>query len=163
MDSAAQGVCAMNTGVTIFTGVIIAAASSWITLQLALRRFRFERWWDLKQKAYQNVIEALYKMALCSERELDRVVGTKDISDEEDKLLSQDWKEASSEIRRARDVGSLLLSEDALRRLEKYEHDCRIERKAETSYFEELEAYCCAVNTCFADLKRIAKQDLGVK
>jgi hypothetical protein len=40
---------------TIFTGILIAAATSWITVQLSLKRFREEKWWERKADAYSNI------------------------------------------------------------------------------------------------------------
>ena len=44
----------------LLTGIIIAAVSAWVTVQLSLRKFRKEKWWERKADTYSNVIEALY-------------------------------------------------------------------------------------------------------
>lgn len=41
----------------VFIGILIAAASSWITVQLSMRRFRAEWLWKMKADAYSAIIE----------------------------------------------------------------------------------------------------------
>lgn len=38
----------------IFTGIIIAVVSSWITVQLSLKKFQKEKLWERKLEAYKN-------------------------------------------------------------------------------------------------------------
>jgi len=51
-----------EVALSIFTAIVIAAISSWITVQLSLRKFRAERWWERKAEAYSKIIEARIKM-----------------------------------------------------------------------------------------------------
>jgi hypothetical protein len=44
----------------LLSGIVIAAVNSWITVQLSLRRFRTERWWERKVEAYERIIAALH-------------------------------------------------------------------------------------------------------
>jgi len=43
----------------ILPGLIIAVATSWVTVRLSLRRFRTERWWERKADAYSDLLEKL--------------------------------------------------------------------------------------------------------
>ena len=56
---------------TLSTGVVIAAISSWITVQLSLRRFRTERWWERKAEAYERIIGALHDSKVFASRHAD--------------------------------------------------------------------------------------------
>ena len=62
--------------------ILIAAVSSWITVQLALRRFRRERWWERKTDAYTKVIEALHNSKEFSDRHLEAAQAGREIPDD---------------------------------------------------------------------------------
>ena len=50
----------INAGWAIIGGIIVGAVSAWITVQLSLRKFRTEKWWELKVEAYSKIIGALH-------------------------------------------------------------------------------------------------------
>lgn len=47
--------------VTSATALVVALLGAWVTVQLAYRRFRKEKWWERKFDTYDRVIDALYR------------------------------------------------------------------------------------------------------
>lgn len=47
---------------SLITGIVIALVSAWATVQLSLKRFRDEKWWQKKYDAYENTIESLHQL-----------------------------------------------------------------------------------------------------
>jgi len=146
----------------IFTGIVIAAVSSWITVQLSLKRFRSERWWERKVKAYERVIEALHHSKKFFDNHLKIEYEGKEISDEIDKELRAKSRVARNEIEKAMDIGGFLLCKTALNRLKQYKNEADKASQRE-SWFEYLDASLVATDTCIKDLIKIARQDLKIK
>jgi hypothetical protein len=151
-----------DTALAIFTGIVIAAVSSWITVQLSLKRFRSERWWERKAQAYEKIIGALHDSKAFADKHLEAEYSGRKIAEEKDKELRARSKVAHEEIEKAIDTGSFLLSDEALSRLKQYQKD--MEKASDTQmWFEYLEGDLAATSNCLKDLIQIAKKDLRAK
>lgn len=117
--------------IKIFTGIIIAAVTSYITVHLSRKKFRSERWWEKKVEAYERVIEAFHKSKKFATEHMDAEYKGSNVPEERDEELARQSKEAREEILRASDVGAFILSDTALSILAKYEaesgelHKCK--------------------------------------
>ena len=146
----------------ILTGIVIAAVSSWITVQLSLRRFRAEKSWEKKAEAYERVIEALHHAKAFSYIQMKaNSLGT-NVSDERVEVLREKAGKSWLEIELAADVGSFILSEKAHGRLKKYLSEVR-RASDKRSSIEYLDAYWEATNDCLNDIIRMAKNDLETR
>lgn len=152
----------VDAAVAIITGVVIAAVSSWIAVQLSFRRFRSEQWWERKAAAYERVIEALHHSKTFAHSHLEATSEGKELPEEKDKELRARSEAARFEIEKAMDIGAFLLSDEALSRLKQHQQETEDGRQ-EQSWFESLEANWVATNNCLKDLIRIAKRDLKTK
>ena len=157
----------IEVALAIFTGIVIAAVSSWITVQLSLRRFRSERWWERKTEAYQRIIEALHDSKVCADRNFEETISGKEITESERKELNRRAKVAYEEIAKATDIGAFLLSSEAHVRLLQYlSESVKAFQEAITGvvdFTHYLHADLAATNTCLEDLIQIAKRDLKAK
>lgn len=153
----------MNTAATnILVGIVIAGVSSWITVQLSLRRFRTEKWWERKVAAYERVIEALhYSKAFC-DAHINAVEEGRDVAKDRDQSLRKHARDASQEIQKVIDVGGFLLSDEAHARLKQYVKQSKVASNSQ-SWYEYLEADLAATESCLTDLIRIAKKDLQAR
>lgn len=152
----------MAIALTLFTGILIAAVSSWITVNLALRRYHSERWWDRKVEAYTAVLHALHDSKAFSDRNLAALERGAELAEEKTKELSDRAQKATDQILRAMDLGSFLLSDEALNRLRRF----RTEEDAASdtaSWWQHLEADHQATSSCLKDMIEIAKKDLKQK
>lgn len=144
---------------TIIIAIIIGAISSLITMNLSLRRYHSERWWDRKVDVYMAVIEALHHSKAYSDENLNALIKDREISEEREKELRTRTSKANDEIQKAMDLGSFLLSEEAMERLNSYKKE---ESKAseEGDWFGYLNADFEATASCLNDMVKIAKRDL---
>ena len=147
---------------SIVTGIIIAAASSWITVQLSLSKFRTERWWEKKVTAYEKIIAALHDSKVYLEKNLEAIEERREISEERKIELQKQAQSAYKEISKAIDIGSFVLSDTAHNRLKTYKEQEKEILKSE-SYYEYLDEDFGATRDCLNDIIRIAKNDLGAK
>lgn len=60
----------METVLAILAGIAVGGTTSVITVWLSLRRFRAEKWWELRARAYERVIEALHNAKVSTEEYL---------------------------------------------------------------------------------------------
>jgi hypothetical protein len=148
--------------VVLFTGIVIAAVSSWITVQLSPRRFRSERWWERKVQAYKRIIGALHDSKAFANNHLEAVYEVRELGEETIQDLRARAKTATDEIVKAVDIGAFLLPNEALSRLKQYRNE---EKKAGNldDWHGYLEADWDAADKCLKDLIQIAKRDLGGK
>ena len=103
------------------SAIAIAAISSWITVQLSRNKFRSERWWEKKFEAYEHVIDAFHgsKKFYSEYMRAEQLDLNMDEARREE--LKNQAKGARDAILKASDIGSFLLSANALSILAKYE------------------------------------------
>jgi hypothetical protein len=109
-----------DAALQIVVGIIIAAMSSFITVRLSKHQFRSERWWERKVAAYERVIEAFHDFKRFSSEHLEAAQNDNEVPKDRETELRQRASRATDEIKRASDIGSFLLSKEALAILEKY-------------------------------------------
>jgi hypothetical protein len=148
-----------QTAVNVLTAILIAAISAWITVQLSLRRFRTEKWWERKVDAYSRVIEALHNSKAFSDQYLHATYQGRELSEERQAELRLRARAARDDILKAMDVGAFLFSKEALDRLKQYQKDEEDASKHE-SWHDHLESDWAAANNCLKDIIAISKKDL---
>ena len=146
----------------LLVGVTIAVVSAWVTVQLSIRRFRTEKWWEKKAEAYERVIDALHHAKVFSDAHICADMRGRELSEGREKVLRAKSREAQLEVERVADVGSFLLGDEAQKRLRQYLKERRGAADT-TSWFDYLLADLAATNACLDDLIRIAKKDLGTR
>lgn len=146
----------------ILTGILIAAVSAWITVQLSLRRFRAEKWWEKRVAAYERVLDALHHAKAFSAAHLNAAEADRQISTERDEELRKKAQEANLEIERAADIGGFLLSDEALARLRQLKEDERVASETD-DWYEYLSSDWAAANSCLKEFIVISKKDLQTK
>ena len=144
------------------TGIVIAAVSSWITVQLSLRRFRSERWWERKAEAYERIIGGLHDFKIFASRHAEAELQKTELPEKDSQALRARSAAAHDEILKAIDMGAFLLSDEALSTLKQYRIDEQNAKNLNT-WFEYLEADWAAADKCLKDLIPIAKRDLRAK
>ncbi len=147
--------------ITALTGILIAVVSSWVTVQLSLRKFRTEKWWERRADAYASVIEALHNSKEFSVQHLRAEERGREISEDRDAELRVQATAASEEIRRVANIGSFFLSDQAMVRMARFQKE-EDEASDAMDWIEYLEGDWKAVSTCLDDMIAIAKADLKV-
>lgn len=144
---------------TILTAILIAGATSWITVQLSLRQFRAQKWWERKADAYVHILDALHKSKKFSDEHLEAEYKAREVHEERDIELRKLAKESREEILRAVDVGAFLLCDEAMETLNEYERqvDKLHEYKA---WYEYIDAANTINHRTLKKLIPIARKDL---
>lgn len=145
--------------IKILSAIAIAGASSWITVQLSRHKFRSERWWEKKVDAYERVIEAFHNSKKFSSEHMTAEERGREVSDERDAELRTLAKDARDEILRASDIGSFVLSKEALGILARYEAQSENAPRQE-SWYEHLDADWSLTNSYMKEFIAEAHRDL---
>lgn len=146
----------------ILVGIIIAAVSSYITVQLSLKRYRTEKWWEKRAEAYSNILGLLHDAKEFSEENIAADLAGRELTEQEDKDLRARAAVCSNEIYRAMDMGQFYFSPEAIVRLKKYKtesSEAGSNRDWNTYLAEDFDA----AESCLKDIIKIAKSDLKVE
>jgi hypothetical protein len=102
--------------VTALPGIIkaiIAILGIYLAAWLSLRRFHSEKRWERKQKAYEEIIEALYDIVQYCEVEKEDYGGGTGYPEEKMKELGEKYTRAFWRIKKATDIGAFVVSPKA--------------------------------------------------
>lgn len=144
---------------TLGTSVTVAVVTSVLTVRLALRRFYQEKWWERKSAAYSAIIESLHHVREHADTNLTFSLCGRDLPPEGDKELTKQLESAMAALRLQRDVGSFVITEDAVAELNKL--FVELDASTRTPHWQEhLELKLAAIDKCLPELRRIARRDL---
>lgn len=149
-----------NVLANIFSDFVIAILAAVLTYLFAIKKFKSEKWWDLKVIAYQRIIEALHKSKEYSSQYSDVALGIRELSPEKENYLKEGTLHATQEIAKAIDVGTFIISEESVVILEQYKKKIDGLGVATNSWFEYLDESYGLTKDCLRDVKLLAKQDL---
>ena len=146
----------------VIPAVVVGVVTAILSVKLALRRFRQERWWERKSQAYTDLFAALFHVQRYNRVLLSRIEeGTQVSSDYLDRVAEL-ATEGYSEIRKSVALGTFVFSAETAGRLEALQIELDDPRYDEDAY-EETTALLSAVTSAIADLKPLAKRDLALK
>ena len=149
----------MEIFLKVLSGIAIAAISSWITVQLSKHKFRSERWWEKKVGAYERVIEAFHNSKKFDAEHMSAEERGSEVGEARDAELRLLAKAARDEILKASDIGSFVLSEDALKILAKYGAESK-NMPRQNTWYEHLDLSSSIVNRYMKEFIKEAHRDL---
>lgn len=151
----------MNSLVVFASGIVVAVVSAFVTVELTLRRFYRERWWDQKLTMYTRIIDALFQLKLYADEQVYAYDAQREISDEREDELRQHWRSGQHEIKRAAATGAFVISDEASASLSRLIEDLRSSYEEE-HWYVRIRSYQAATDQCLAELRELAKVDLQV-
>lgn len=87
-------------------GIVSAIIASYLAANWSLRKFYSEKWWERKERAYTEIIDALYDLLqYCEIQKEDYGRGT-GYSDVKVKELEERYSQAFWKIKKATDIGA---------------------------------------------------------
>ena len=130
-----------------------------ITVQLALGRFRQEKWWERKYEAYSEILISLHRLRKSYFADLEDYHDGTEPSEERKAESRADYKLSSDDLMRHGDLGDFLISPEAVSLLKQYAADTRAASKSE-NYHDYLDENLDAVQRFLSSLLPVAKADL---
>lgn len=144
--------------IKIVPGIIAAfLASRW-----AVSKFYSEKSWERKERAYEEIIHALYDLIRYFRVHKEDYGQGTGLSDEREGELLQKYIAASSALNKATDIGSFYISNDAQMELRKLREREQLDYYEEPK-FEFFENEYQEHKKTLDELLKIAKKDLRIK
>lgn len=144
---------------TLGIPIISSILSAYLAVQLALRRFYKEKWWERKLSAYMSAFEALHLFRFVYAEWQDIFLEERDINTEDKQELLRKRRVAESDIRKAIDIGELLITKEAVDILDAFWLDMHrtLGRRDPVGDYGD----CCELaDAAIAQLRTIARSDL---
>lgn len=154
-----------TTLISLASALAVAMVTSHLTVRLALRRFYSEKWWERKSAAYAAIIESMHHLREHADTNL--TFESRGISlpkDGEQELVLK-LKQAIADLRKHRDIGSFVISEEAISVLNSLfaELDKSAEIGKLKGFIEYLDYRVGAVDQALANMRNVAKRDLSIE
>jgi hypothetical protein len=135
-------------------------------VQLSLRRFYAEKWWERKADAYMAILESLYHMLDYFNEEVSEYFTEKNLPKETVEAHRARYQQAVDEIDKASAIGSFVIADEAINKLEEF-HKARLEadRNINITILSSLdfaEVQIGLIRKCLRSILEIAQRDLGV-
>ena len=147
---------------SVLPALFIAVVTSVLTVRLALRRFRVERWWERKAEAYSRSVEALHQsMEYHAAMSEDSMTG-KDRNEAQSAKLRDEYQQAYRDLRKATGIGAYIISNDVADALAALDARPRPQWSREEPPWEPYDAEFEAYKKALEQIRRLAKRDLNV-
>ncbi len=143
------------------SAVLVAVITSVLTVRLALRRFYSEKWWERKISAYTEIIKSLHHVREHAETNLQFSLLQKDLPEEGEKRLTSEMQEAIGQLRLHRDLGILVVSNEAVDLLNILFAELDASTRTQ-SWHNHLEMKLEAVDKCLSKMRQVARKELNV-
>lgn len=146
--------------ISIFTGIVIAPISSWITVKLSLRKFRVQKIWNKKIDAYLKIIESLHHIKEFTYDEKNFLLGV----NENKSYIIKKYKFSLEELLKYKNMGSLIITEKAVQELVHFQN--KLEESEINNInknldpIEHLKVVTQITEQCLKNIIYIAKYDL---
>ena len=140
-------------------GIISAIIASYFAARWSLRKFYSEKWWERKEKAYGEIMDALYDLLQYCEIKKEDYGGGIGYSKEKMKDLADRYSQAFWKIKKSTDIGAFVVSQEAEKILKELHNRPRLEWNENPPwdiYGQDYEYYRDALTR----IVEVAKKDL---
>ncbi|ENK2095398.1 hypothetical protein AB3A53_004313 [Vibrio vulnificus] len=127
---------------------------------IALKDYRYKKWWELRVSAYQTLIEALSDLVYYYERLYNAELLKQELNPEFEKKLEHYHDLAFPKVRKAADLGAFVFSEDVNSVLSKYMESSWDKHP---TYGDFLDMRLYQTKLCLKAVVNASKSDLKVK
>ena len=141
--------------------LIIAGATSFLTVRLSIKKFHSVKWWEKKVLAYSRIVESLSDMKYCIGEWIDVNVCIKKLDGEESKRLSKEYRQARKSIIKAASAGTYIVSDETANALEKLVRE--LDEEDQKSLLGELGNHYHAVGECITKIAGYVQNDLKLE
>jgi hypothetical protein len=145
---------------SIIPAVTAGVITAIVSVRLALRRFRAERWFERKAQAYTDLFTGLSHIQRYCALQIESLEEGTQRDDKYMKTLSEQASAGFAEIRRAAALGEFLFGLETAKRLARLESALEAARASDDIH-EQYSDDEAAVSGALKDLRKLAKDDLS--
>lgn len=139
----------------------ISIGGAFLAAHLAMKKFRSEKWWEKRAAAYAELVEALHIMKWPIGEHLEAAYESRDIPDEENNRMWEEFRVARRNIWKIADSSTFLVSGEVMSAVMEMERALGNARNAK-SWIDHLDEEFAAIDRCLERVKQIGKSDLGI-
>ena len=146
----------------LFTALVVAVPTAWISSYLAVKKYRTDRWWDKKAEAYLDVIGALNDVLLYCDYASEYHIYDMNRDKHQVSKLKEQFDLSCLKLRAQNNASELLFSSDACKVLRELNFKLSVAEEK-----QDLEEELCSIRVAAEDallkLSNFAPKNLGVK
>ena len=92
--------------IALIPGVIVSIITAYVTVQLSMKQFYSQRWWEKKAEAYSHIIEHLSYLQFYFGEWFNEGANIKELGDSDKERLSEGYRQARESIAKATAIGA---------------------------------------------------------
>jgi hypothetical protein len=146
---------------TLITATLTSLFASFISVNIALRKYKSEKWWDFKASCHLSVIEALNNIIIYCDLWLDEKIDEKSVCDNKLQKYKEEFKCAGLLLKKQASSGKLLLSQDIYEALFSLTHIITVSEYMECNA-QVIASIRCEADDCLNKIIPYVKRDLKV-
>ena len=150
----------VSTASNLFSAVFVAVITAVVTVNLSLRRFYKEKWWESKRDTYMELFSALYHLKRIEQDWYDEVRYPDQHKPDESLGDAKRAAEHRYSLEKTIALSSFLVSDEATRVLEQYVSERNAARRKDPDDTAGL--HRDALDKCINLLKVAARKDLRI-
>lgn len=142
-------------------GLTTTVVAAYFSARWGARRAFQERWWERKERAYAEIVEALHDLIRYSELCAQEYLSGGEREHPKKKEFGERYSEAYWKIQRATDIGAFVICEKAAAILADLRKKPKLDWN-ENPPWEIYEADCAHYRSTLAQIRECAREDLKV-
>jgi len=157
MNELTQGIL-----IGLIPAIVVSILTSYITVNLSLKQFYSQRWWDKKETEYTRIMRELARLKLCFSDWYESFLYHKPVTEQDSKKLNETYKRASESLSKISAIGTFVVSEETVTALD----GLLTQFEQETPRgdpFDAIERDYIAVEKCIKEVTQYARKDLRKK
>jgi len=149
----------------LICGIIISIITAVLTVHLSLKRFYSEKRWERKFKVYEDIMTDLHHIRDDANHQLMSLEKNIEIPEDISIELKNKMLAATAELRKHIDIGSFVISEEAVSALHIFEYElnksAEIEISTPKDFVRHYKLKLEAIDKCLEEMRIITKKDLS--
>jgi nitrogen fixation/metabolism regulation signal transduction histidine kinase len=157
MDELTQGIL-----IGLIPAIVVSILTSYITVNLSLKQFYSQRWWDKKEAEYTQIMHELACLKLCFRDWYGSLFYNKEMMEQDSEKLNETYKKARVSLARISAMGTFVISKETVTALD----DLLTQFNQEAPRgdpFAALESDYKTVEQCIIKVQECAQKDLQKK
>ena len=145
--------------IALIPGVIVSIITAYVTVQLSMKQFYSQRWWEKKAEAYSHIIEHLSYLQFYFGEWFNEGANIRELGDRDKERLLEGYRQARESIAKAAAIGAYIVSEDTVSALAKLLGEIE-EEDPKGNWVGDMDRCYGLVKECIAKVKEYARVDL---
>jgi len=145
--------------IALIAGVVISVVTAYVTVQLSMKQFYSQKWWEKKAETYSNIIEHLSYLQYYFEEWFAEGVHEKELSSIDKERLSDGYRQARESIIKASAIGAFIVSDKTTAVLETLLRE--LDKKDQKgNWVGDIDRCYGSVKECIAKIRKYSEKEL---